>query len=97
MVHGIRVHELGGPEVLRYESFDVPAPKAGEARIRHAAIGLNFIDCYYRSGLYPPPAGLPLIPGNEGAGTVTAVGRSEERRVGKACRRLCRSRWSPYH
>ena len=74
MVHGIRVHETGGPEVLRYESFDVAAPKAGEARIRHTAIGLNFIDCYFRSGLYPAPAGLPLIPGNEGAGTVVAVG-----------------------
>jgi NADPH2:quinone reductase len=74
MVHGIRVHETGGPEVLRYESFDVAAPKPGEARIRHTAIGLNFIDCYFRSGLYPAPAGLPLIPGNEGAGTVVAVG-----------------------
>jgi NADPH2:quinone reductase len=74
MVHGIRVHETGGPEVLRYESFDVPAPKAGEARIRHTAIGLNFIDCYFRSGLYPAPAGLPLVPGNEGAGTVVAIG-----------------------
>jgi NADPH2:quinone reductase len=74
MVHGIRVHETGGPDVLRYESFDVPAPKAGEARIRHSAIGLNFIDCYFRSGLYPAPAGLPLVPGNEGAGTVVAVG-----------------------
>ncbi len=74
MVHGIRVHETGGPEVLRYESFDVPAPKPGEARIRHSAVGLNFIDCYFRSGLYPAPAGLPLVPGNEGAGTVVAVG-----------------------
>ncbi|MDK9696896.1 MAG: quinone oxidoreductase [Siculibacillus sp.] len=74
MVNGIRIHEIGGPEVLRYESFDVPAPKPGEARVRHAAIGLNFIDCYFRSGLYPAPAGLPLVPGNEGAGTVMAIG-----------------------
>lgn len=74
MVKGIRVHETGGPEVLRYESFDVAAPKAGEARVRHAAIGINFIDCYFRSGLYPSPTGLPFVPGNEGAGVVVAVG-----------------------
>lgn len=74
MVNGIRVHEVGGPEVLRWESFEVGAPGPGQARIRHAAVGLNFIDCYFRSGLYPAPAGLPLIPGNEGAGTVVAVG-----------------------
>ncbi len=74
MVDGIRVHEVGGPEVLRWESFEVGAPGPGQARVRHAAIGLNFIDCYFRSGLYPAPAGLPLIPGNEGAGTVVALG-----------------------
>jgi len=74
MVQGIRVHEIGGPEVLRYESFEVPPPKPGEARVRHSAIGINFIDCYYRSGLYPAPAGLPLVPGNEGAGVVVALG-----------------------
>ena len=74
MVHGIRVHETGGPEALRYESFDLAPPKAGEARVRHTAIGLNFIDCYFRSGLYPSPVGLPFVPGNEGAGVVVAVG-----------------------
>ncbi len=74
MVQGIRVHQTGGPEVLTYESFDLPAPKPGEARVRHTAIGLNFIDCYFRSGLYPAPAGLPLVPGNEGAGVVVALG-----------------------
>jgi len=74
MVHGIRVHETGGPEVLRFESFELPPPKAGEARVRHTAIGLNFIDCYFRSGLYPSPVGLPFVPGNEGAGVVVAVG-----------------------
>ena len=74
MVQGIRVHQTGGPEVLVYENFDLAPPKAGEARVRHTAIGLNFIDCYFRSGLYPAPAGLPFVPGNEGAGVVVAVG-----------------------
>lgn len=74
MVQGIRVHQTGGPEVLVYESFDLAPPKPGEARVRHTAIGLNFIDCYFRSGLYPAPAGLPLVPGNEGAGVVVALG-----------------------
>jgi NADPH2:quinone reductase len=74
MVQAIRVHETGGPEVMRFETVDVPAPGPGEARIRHTAVGLNFIDTYFRSGLYPAPAGLPFIPGNEGAGVVVAVG-----------------------
>lgn len=74
MVHAIRVHETGAPEVMKWEEIEVGAPAAGEAKIRHAAIGLNYIDTYFRSGLYPAPAGLPLIPGNEGAGEVIAVG-----------------------
>ncbi|WP_428696843.1 quinone oxidoreductase family protein [Stappia sp.] len=74
MVHAIRVHETGGPEVMRWEDVEVGAPAAGEARVRHTAIGLNFIDTYFRSGLYPAPAGTPFIPGNEGAGVVVAVG-----------------------
>ncbi|WP_150525844.1 quinone oxidoreductase family protein [Roseibium sediminis] len=74
MVHAIRVHKTGGPEVLTWETVDVPAPAAGEIRIRHTAIGLNFIDTYFRTGLYPAPNGLPFIPGNEGAGEVVAVG-----------------------
>jgi NADPH2:quinone reductase len=74
MTKAIRVHEHGGPEVLRYEDVDVAEPGPGEVRIRHTAIGLNFLDCYFRSGLYPAPNGLPLIPGNEAAGTVVAVG-----------------------
>lgn len=70
--HAIRVHQFGGPEVLRYEEIDVPAPGPGEALVRHTAIGLNFIDTYHRSGLYPLtlPAGL----GCEAAGVVEAVG-----------------------
>ena len=74
MHKAIRVHETGGPDVLRYEDVETPAPGKGEALIRHTAIGLNFIDTYFRTGLYPAPAGLPFIPGNEGAGIVEAVG-----------------------
>jgi NADPH2:quinone reductase len=68
----IRVHEHGGPEVLVYEETAKPDPGPGEARIRIEAIGLNYIDTYHRTGLYPVP--LPLIPGMEGAGVVDAVG-----------------------
>lgn len=74
MVHAITVHETGGPDVLRWEEVSVGAPGAGEVRLRHTAVGLNYIDTYFRSGLYPAPAGLPFIPGNEGAGVVEAVG-----------------------
>lgn len=74
MAKAIRVHEHGGPEVLRYEDHDAGKPGKGEALIRHTAIGLNFLDTYFRSGLYPAPAGLPLIPGNEAAGKVLEVG-----------------------
>ncbi len=68
----IRIHEYGGPEVLRYEAVDVPDPGEGEATIRHTAIGLNFIDTYHRTGLYP--LDLPLVLGSEGAGVVETVG-----------------------
>lgn len=74
MVKAIRIRETGGPEVLRYEDVEVGRPGKGEALIRHTAIGLNFLDTYFRSGLYPAPAGLPLIPGNEAAGEVLEVG-----------------------
>jgi NADPH2:quinone reductase len=72
MPHAIRIHQTGGPEVLRWEEVDVPAPAAGEATVRHAAVGLNFIDVYHRTGLYPLP--LPSGIGLEGAGVVEAVG-----------------------
>jgi NADPH:quinone reductase len=78
----IVVHEIGGPEVLRFEEVEVPPPGPGEALVRHRAIGLNFVDIYVRSGVYPPPS-LPYTPGTEGAGVVEAVGPGvSEVRVG---------------
>lgn len=73
MVHAVRVHQTGGPDVLTYEEITVPPPGPGEVQIRHTAIGLNFIDVYFRTGLYKAAA-LPFVPGNEGAGVVVAVG-----------------------
>ena len=73
MTKAVRVHKVGGPEALVYEAVDVPAPGPGEVRIRQHAVGLNFIDVYFRTGLYKAP-GLPFIPGNEAAGEVLAVG-----------------------
>jgi NADPH:quinone reductase len=74
MPHAIRIHKHGGPEQLVYEPVDLAAPRSGEVQLRHTAIGLNFIDIYFRTGLYPSPTGLPLVPGNEAAGVVTALG-----------------------
>ncbi len=68
----IRVHQCGGPEVMKYEEVPLPEPGAGEARVKIEAIGLNFVDTYQRSGLYPLKA--PFTPGMEGAGIVNAVG-----------------------
>lgn len=70
--HAVRVHEVGGPEVLRYEAFDPGAPGPGAVRVRVTAAGVNFIDVYFRTGLYPRP--LPFGEGLEGAGVVEAVG-----------------------
>lgn len=72
MTHAIRIHQTGGPEVLRWEEVEIGPPGPGEVRLRHTAIGLNFIDTYHRSGLYPLP--LPAIPGSEGAGVVEEIG-----------------------
>jgi NADPH:quinone reductase len=69
----VRVHEVGGPEVLRFEEVEVGSPGPGQALLRQTAVGLNFIDVYYRTGLYPPPQ-LPFVPGLEAAGVVEAVG-----------------------
>jgi NADPH:quinone reductase len=68
----IRIHEFGGPEVLRYDDLPLPEPGAGEARVKLAAAGVNFIDIYHRKGQYPGK--LPLALGGEGAGVVDAVG-----------------------
>ncbi|RLQ87860.1 quinone oxidoreductase family protein [Notoacmeibacter ruber] len=75
--HAIIVEETGGPEVLKWKEVDVSAPGPGEVRIRQKAVGLNFIDTYFRSGLYPADA--PFTPGNEGAGDVIAAGEGVTR------------------
>jgi NADPH2:quinone reductase len=72
MTHAIRFHKTGGPEVLVWEEVKVGKPGAGEARIRHTAVGLNFVDIYNRAGVYPAP--LPSGLGAEGAGVVEEVG-----------------------
>jgi NADPH2:quinone reductase len=80
--HAIVVHQIGGPEVLRFEEVELPAPGPGQALVRHRAIGLNFVEIYLRSGVYPPPS-LPFTPGSEAAGVVEAVGPNvSEVRVG---------------
>ena len=71
-MRAIRVHDYGGPEVLRLEDLPVPEPGAGEARVKIAAVGVNFIDIYHRSGQYKGV--LPMTPGMEAAGVVDAVG-----------------------
>jgi len=68
----MRVHEYGGPEKLRWDQVQVGAPGEGQVLVRNTAVGLNFVDTYQRSGLYPTP--LPFTPGSEGAGVVEAVG-----------------------
>lgn len=73
MAGAIRIHETGGADVLRYETVEVGDPGPGEVRLKQTAIGLNFIDVYFRTGTYPPP-GLPFTPGLEGAGVVEAIG-----------------------
>src|SRR5438309_4037088 len=72
MPHAIRVHKTGGPEVLKWEQVEVGVPGPGQVRLRQEAAGLNFIDVYHRTGLYPQQ--LPFTPGVEGAGVVEAVG-----------------------
>lgn len=73
MTKAIRIHQPGGPDALSYDDIDVAAPESSQVQIRFKAIGLNFIDCYHRSGLYPTPS-LPHTLGMEGAGVVEAVG-----------------------
>ena len=72
MPHAIRIHEVGGPDVLRWEDIEVGEPGPGQVKLRQEAVGLNFIDVYHRTGLYPQA--MPFTPGTEGAGVVEAVG-----------------------
>jgi NADPH2:quinone reductase len=74
MVAAVRVHKHGGPEVLTYEQIEIGAPGPGQVKLKQHASGVNYIDTYFRMGMYPAPAGLPFVSGNEGAGEVTAVG-----------------------
>lgn len=74
MTMAIRVHEAGGPEQMIWEEFDPGTPGNGEILVQHTAVGLNFIDVYHRTGLYPLPS-KPFSPGMEAAGVVTAVGQ----------------------
>ncbi len=74
MVKAIRIYETGGPEVLRYEDIELPAPGAGQVQVRQHAIGVNYLDIYFRTGLYPAPV-KPFTPGNEGAGEIVALGQ----------------------
>ncbi|MGH6869104.1 MAG: alcohol dehydrogenase catalytic domain-containing protein, partial [Methylocella sp.] len=73
MTKTVRVYEVGGPEVMRIEDIEVPPPARGEVLVRHHAIGVNFIDIYFRGGAYPVPS-LPFTPGSEGAGEIAALG-----------------------
>src|SRR5215212_2365765 len=72
MPNAIRIHEPGGPEVMRWEAIEIGDPGSGQVRLRQHAAGLNFIDVYHRTGLYPQP--LPFTPGSEAAGVVEEVG-----------------------
>ena len=89
MVKAIRVHETGGPEALIYEDYDLAAPGPGEVQIRQHAVGVNFIDVYFRTGAYPAPP--PFVPGNEGAGEIVGGRRGRDEIQGRRPRRLCGS------
>ena len=100
MPYAMRVYEHGGPEKLRWEQVQVGEPGEGQVRVRNTAVGLNFVDTYHRSGLYPMP--LPFTLGMEGAGVVEAVGpKVKEFKVGDRVAyaqpdwRLRRSRAAP--
>jgi NADPH2:quinone reductase len=73
MSKAIRIHAYGGPEVMRWEDVPTPEPGPGEVLVKHEAVGLNYIDVYFRTGLYKAPS-MPITPGMEAAGTVVAVG-----------------------
>jgi NADPH2:quinone reductase len=73
-MRAIRIHTTGAPDVMRLEDVEIPPPGPGEARVRHRAIGVNYLDIYYRTGFYPTPP-RPFTPGNEGAGDIVALGK----------------------
>ena len=75
-MRAIRIHKTGGPEVMQLDDVELAAPGPGQAQVRHHAIGVNYLDTYFRSGMYP--SALPMIPGSEGSGEVTAVGPGVE-------------------
>ena len=77
MPHAIQIRQAGGPEVLNWTPIEVGEPGSGQVRLRQAAVGLNYIDVYHRTGYYSQP--LPFIPGLEGAGTVEAIGQDVRR------------------
>ena len=77
MTKAIRIHQAGGPDVMQWEDVPTPEPGPGEVLVKQAAVGMNFVDVYFRSGLYKAP-NLPFTPGMEGAGTVAAVGAGVE-------------------
>ncbi|MEO1228630.1 MAG: quinone oxidoreductase [Myxococcota bacterium] len=77
MSQAVRIHETGGPEVLRLETVDLPEPGPGQARVRHTAVGINYIDTYHRTGVYPLPS-LPHGLGTEASGVVEALGSGVE-------------------
>jgi len=74
MVAAVRIHKVGGPEVLTYDDIAVAAPGPGQIRVKQHACGINYTDIYFRTGMYPAPSGLPAIIGSEAAGEVVAVG-----------------------
>ena len=88
MPKAIRIHEYGGPEMLRWEEVEVGEPAPGQLRVRHAAVGLNYIDVYHRTGLYPLPS-LPWTPGMEGRGPGRGGRRGRDRIQGRRPGRVC--------
>lgn len=73
MAHAIQIYETGGPEVMKWEEVEVGEPGEGQVKLRQSAVGLNYIDVYFRTGTYPQDS-MPFTPGMEGAGVVEAVG-----------------------
>ena len=94
MTKAIRIHAYGGPEVMQWEDVPTPEPGPGEALVQHEAVGLNYIDVYFRTGLYKAPA-MPVTLGMEGAGTVAAVGPEVTDVTAGRPGRLCRRRSAP--